>query len=70
MITPLDYFSLRYIKDQVFSMNVGSDVIELHSGILIAVASMKLKMPENKFHEIKYHLDILHAINGNHIETH
>jgi hypothetical protein len=50
-------------------MNVGS-VDEFHAEAIDAVASVTLQMLENTFHEINYHLDILHATNGNHIKTH
>jgi hypothetical protein len=57
-ITPPNFSLWGYVKDQVFSMNVGS-VDELHARITNAVASVTSQMLEKMWCETEHHLDIL-----------
>jgi hypothetical protein len=68
-ITPLDFFLWGYVKDQIFSTNVGN-LYEFHAQIINAVASVTPQILENIWCEIKYHLDTLWATNGTYNEMH
>jgi hypothetical protein len=69
-ITPLDFFFLGYVKDQVdqvFCPKFGS-VVELRARINSAAASVPLQMLENTEREVEYSLYTLRTTNGAHIE--
>jgi hypothetical protein len=67
-IMPLDFFLWGYIKDIVYKIPVTS-LDELKLRIVAAIETVTPQMLENTWREIEYHLDILCAMKGAHIEV-
>ena len=67
-ITPLDFFLWGYVKDRVYRTPV-RDVETLQSRIIEVLSTVNEEMLENTWREIEYHLDILRATNGAHVEV-
>ena len=66
-ITPLDFLLWGYIKDVVYHTKV-KDKNDLKERINTAVETIDEEMLKRTWTEIEYHLDVLHATNGAHIE--
>ena len=67
-ITPLDFFLWGYVKDIVYQTKV-RDIADLKQRIRNAIATIDEPMLQWTWQEINYHLDVLHATNGAHIEV-
>ena len=66
-ITPLDFFLWVCVKDVVYRTKV-KDISDLTERITAAVEAIDEEMLKRTWTEIEYHLDILRATNGDHIE--
>jgi hypothetical protein len=67
-ITPLDFFLWGYVKDRVYATPI-CDVAELCRKITDVIHTITSNMLNNTWAEIDYHLDILRATNGAHVEV-
>ena len=67
-ITPLDFFLWSYIKDIVYKTEVW-DIDDLKQRIFNAMTTIDEAMLQQTWQEIEYHLDVLRATNGAHIEV-
>lgn len=67
-ITPLDFFLWGYVKDIVYRTEV-RDITNLKQRITDAIATIDEGMLQRTWQEIEYHLDVLLATNGAHIEV-
>ena len=66
-ITPLDFLLWVYITDVVYHTKV-KDKNDLKERINAAVKTIDEEILKRTWTEIEYHLDVLHATNGAHIE--
>ena len=67
-ITPLDFFLLGYVKEEVFLTPV-PDIINLKARITDALATVTEDVLENTWRETDYRLDVLRATKGAHAEV-
>ena len=67
-ITSLDFFLWGYVKDIVYQTKV-RDMTNLKQRISNAIATIDEAMLQQTWQEIEYHLDVLRATNGAHIEV-
>jgi hypothetical protein len=65
---PLDFFLWGYVKDVVYKTPVTS-LDELKLRIVAAIETVTPQMLENTWRETEYHLDILCATKGAHVEV-
>ena len=67
-ITLLDFFLWGYVKDIVYKTKV-QDIDDLKQRISNAMTTIDEAMLQHTWQEIEYHLDVLRATNGTHIEV-
>jgi len=67
-ITPLDFFSWRYVKDKVFSTPV-PDITNLKARITDAFGTITEDILENTWREIDCRLHVLRAAKRAHVEV-
>ena len=66
-ITPLDFFLWGYVKDIVYRTKI-RDITDLKQKITDVIATIDEAMLQRIWQEIEYHLDVLRATNGAHIQ--
>ena len=67
-ITPLNFFLWGYVKDIVYQTKV-RDINDLQHQIIEGIDTVTVDMLARTWQEIEYRLDIVHAIDGAHIEV-
>ncbi|GBO29186.1 hypothetical protein AVEN_124673-1 [Araneus ventricosus] len=68
-ITPLDFFLWSFVKNIVYKTSVPS-LDELKRRIVTAIENVTSQMLENTWREIEFHLDVLRATKGSHVQIH